>query len=315
MFLARRLAQAALVLWLLVTAMFVALQWLPGGPTAFLADPEFESPERITQIERNLGLDRPLLVQYEGYLAGLLHGELGWSPHQNAPVARLIGERLGPSLLLMATAFTLALVVGTAWGTLAAWHARGPVGALLDAVPVLAVTAPGFWIGLLLIYVLAIELRLLPSGGMLPPGSEASPWLVLRHLILPTVVLALPWVGTFALYTRSSLRAILVSDYLRTAWAKGLADRGVLWQHALPNAAIPLVTMAGISIPHLLGNAVVVEQLFAWPGIGRLAVESLLRRDYPVMLGIVLVVGLAAILANLVADVVYHLVDPGVRVE
>lgn len=311
----RRLLQAALVLLLLVTATFAAVRALPGGPATFLANPEYLSPEIQAQIERNLGLDQPLPVQYAAYLTALARGDLGWSYSQNAPVGRIIGERFGPTLLLLVATFAIAGLGGTALGGAAALAAGNVIGRALGLLAVVAVTVPAFWLGLILLYLLAIDRPLLPSGGLLTAGAAFDAVDLARHLVLPAVTLAVSWLGAFALFSRSSLLTVLTADYVRTARAKGLTQQSLLLFHALPNAAIPLITLAGLSIPHLLAGSVVVERIFSWPGIGRLMLEALLRRDYPVILGIVLLVGVVVVVANLVTDLLYHAVNPEVRPE
>lgn len=310
-----RTAQAVVVVLLLISTAFVAVRLLPGGPAVLLLNPEFLSPGAIAQVEQNLGLDQPLPVQYLRFVGGVIHGDLGWSYQLRQPVAQVIGDRLVPTLLLMTSTFLLAIAGGLALGFAAAVLRNKPFGRLVSLLPVAAVTVPAFWFGLLVIYGFAINWPLLPSNGMLTPGEEFELADLLRHVILPAITLALAWIGSFALFFRSSLLTVLQSDYLRTARAKGLRERSLLFVHALPNAALPVITLAGLSIPHLFANSVVVERIFGWPGVGRLLIESLYRRDYPVILGIVLLVGVLVVTSSLATDLTYRFCNPVVQTE
>lgn len=314
-YIARRCFEGLIILWLLVTAVFIAIRLLPGGPAVLLINPEFLTPESIARVESALGLDRPLHEQYVSYFRALFTGDMGYSYARNAPVVTIIGERLVPTLLLATSTMMLSLVAGVGLGMLSAWKDRGLAGLLLRPLQVFAITIPSFWLGLILIYGLAIQLDWLPAGGMAPPGGTATPDVVAVHLILPTLTLSMNWIGTFAMYTNSSLLTVLRSDYIRTARAKGLGRRITLLRHALPNASFPVLTQAGIAVPHLVGGAIVVEQIFGWPGLGRLTVESLYRHDYPMIVAIVLLTGFFVVVANIVVDVLYRAINPLVRVE
>jgi peptide/nickel transport system permease protein len=314
-YIARRLFEGVIVLWLLVTAVFIAVRLLPGGPAVLLTNPEFLTPEVLDRINAQLGLDKSVPEQYFAYLkALLLHGDLGHSYGRKTPVTTLLQERLVWTLVLAFATFIFSLVAGVAIGMLAAWKERGWLGGILRPATVFMVAMPGFWFGLMLIYVFAIKLEWLPTGGVAPAGEAATPDVLAWHLVLPTLALSINWVGNFALYTNSSLSQTLSADYIRTARAKGLGWRRVLTRHALPNASIPVITQAGISVPHLIAGSVVVEQIFSWPGIGRLTIESMYRQDYPVLLGVVLLTGFVVVIANLVVDVLYRVVNPAVRI-
>jgi peptide/nickel transport system permease protein len=309
----RRVGEGVIVLWLLVTAVFFAIRLLPGGPAVLLINPEFLTADAIAQVEESLGLDSSLPHQYAAYIRSVATADLGYSYSKNAPVSELIADRFLPTLVLASSTLLFSVLVGTLLGVVIAWRERHLLGRALRPLPIVAVTTPSFWFGLILIYLFAIQLDILPSGGMAPPGEPWNPFIVAKHLILPTVTLSLSWIGNFALYTSSSLSAVLKADYVRTAKAKGLGTGVVLLRHALPNASIPLITQVGLSIPHLFAGSVVVEQIFGWPGIGRLTIESLQSHDYPVILGIVLLTGIIVVLTNLFVDFMYRAINPQIR--
>ncbi len=316
-FVLRRLTGSILLLWGVVTLTFVLLQVAPGDPIDALVDPSFR-PEDVQAIRTRYGLDEPVTMQYLSWLSGLVHGDLGISLRQKRPVAKIIAEAVPNTLRLSVVSFLLWLLAGT---TLGVWSAarRGSAserGATL--LSLLVYSLPSFWLGLMLQLVFVWRLHWLPSGGMAAGTlSELGlwPWLLssCRHLLLPAAVLGLSGAAGLARYMRSSMLEILSQDYIRTARAKGLSERAVLMKHALRNAAIPLITLLGLSLPFLLSGAVVVEVIFSWPGMGQVAVQALLGRDYPVILATTLLSGSMVIVGNLLADIAYGLIDPRIR--
>jgi peptide/nickel transport system permease protein/oligopeptide transport system permease protein len=298
----RRLLQLLPTLLLISAAVFVMLRLMPGDPAEVLAGQE-ATPQIVEEIRARLGLDQPLPVQYGLYLATLARGELGTSIRSHQPVVEEILRRLPATLLLSSTAIALAFTLGLVLGGVAAVRVgRWPDIALL-LLALLGVSAPTFWLGLLLVLVFAVGLGLLPVAG-----SEG--W---THLVLPAATLVPQSLAVFARLSRSTLLDVLGEDYVRTAVAKGVGARGVLWRHALRNALIPPVTFAGLEFGRMLGGIIAVETIFAWPGVGKALVDAIAGRDFPMIQGLVLTFALLFALVNLLVDVVNGLIDPRVR--
>jgi peptide/nickel transport system permease protein len=305
----RRLGFAALMLVGVSIILFAIMRVAPGGPEAVLIGGEF-SPETAAQIRHRLGLDRPLVMQYATWAMSAARGDLGRSFKTGDPVATLIADRLGPTLQLTGGALLFAVVVAIPLGVLAAVR-RGTVWDTLgSAVALFGVSFPSFWLGIMLILLLSEALPLLPPSGLAEYGREHELASRLRHAILPTLTLGLIQMAAVMRFTRSSLLEALRQDYVRTARAKGVGDGRVVWRHALRNALIPVVTVIGLSLPTLVGGAVLTETVFAWPGLGRLAVGAVFERDYPVIMGVNLIVAVVVIGANLVTDIAYCVIDP-----
>jgi peptide/nickel transport system permease protein len=310
----RRLGFAALMLVGVSMILFVIMRLAPGGPEAVLIGGEF-SAEAAAQIRQRLGLDRPLALQYASWAAAAARGDLGRSFKTGDPVAGLIADRLGPTLQLTGGALLVALVVALPLGVLAAVR-RGTVWDTLgSAVSLFGVSFPSFWLGIMLILLFTEALPWLPPSGLAEYGRESDLASRLRHAVLPTLTLGLIQMAALMRFTRSSLLEALRQDYVRTARAKGVAEARVVWRHALRNALIPVVTVVGLSLPALVGGAVLTETVFAWPGIGRLAVGAVFERDYPVIMGVNLVVAGVVITANLVTDLAYTLIDPRISYQ
>jgi len=289
--------------------LFTLMRLAPGGPEAVLIGGEF-SQEVAARIRHRLGLDRPLLVQYGTWALAALQGDLGRSFKTGDPVATLIWDRLPSTLQLTGGALAFALVVAVPLGVLAAVRRNTVWDSLGSAVSLFGISFPSFWLGIMLILLFSELLRWLPPSGLSEYGREGDLAERLRHAILPTLTLGLIQMAAFMRFTRSSLLEALRQDYVRTARAKGVPAGRVIWRHALRNALIPVVTVVGLSLPTLVGGAVLTETVFAWPGIGRLAVGAVFERDYPVIMGVNLLVGAIVITANLLTDLVYCLIDP-----
>jgi len=314
----RRLPRTALMILALLTVAFAVAHLAPGDPVERLAAQDMDAAARA-QLRERLGLDRPLPEQYARWLGGLARGDLGRSLEHHRPVADLLAEALPRTLLLTGAAYVLHWLLALALGVILAarrgtWTAR-----LLNAAGLVFYSLPVFWLGLMAILVFSRWLGWLPAGGMLGPDailagrSDAAD--LFRHLVLPAGVLGLATAMGSARYLRSSLLEALGSDYVTAARARGLPERAVLWRHALRNALLPLVTLVGLDLPALLGGSVVVETVFAWPGVGRLAVDAVFARDYPVVLAVTALSGVLVILGNQLADLTYARVDPRVRLE
>ena len=296
----------AIVALLVFSLLYIA----PGDPAAVIAG-EQASPADVERIRQGLGLDRPFLVQFGSWLWHILHGDLGTSIFTNLPVASLIAQRIEPTLSLMTLTLILTVAVAVPLGVLAAWKAGGWIDRAIMAFAVFAFSLPVFVVGYILAYVFALELEWLPVQGYTPLVEGFWPWL--ENLILPAVALGSVYIALIARITRASMLEVLQQDYIRTARAKGLGQRNILFVHALKNAAVPIVTVIGIGVALLIGGAVVTESVFAIPGLGRLTIDAILRRDYPVIQGIVLMFSFLYTLVNLMVDLTYTLVDPRIR--
>ena len=306
----RRVLSTVPVMAIVALFVFSLLYIAPGDPAAIIAGDQ-ASPDDIERIRQGLGLDRPFLVQFGSWLWRILHGDLGTSIFTNLPVSSLIAQRIEPTLSLMVLTLVLTIVVAVPLGVLAAWKAGSWVDRTIMAFAVFAFSLPVFVVGYVLAFVFALQLEWLPVQGYTPLAEGFRPWL--HNLILPAVALGSVYIALIARITRASMLEVLQQDYIRTARAKGLDQRSILFVHALKNAAVPIMTVIGIGIALLIGGAVVTESVFAIPGLGRLTIDAILRRDYPVIQGIVLLFSFLYVLVNLMVDLTYTLVDPRIR--
>ena len=294
---------------------FAVLHLAPGGPAAIYALTPSMSAEDLARLTRELGLDRPVPEQYLKWIRGVLTGNWGRSYRDGRLVLEIIGERIPATLLLMGSAFGLAVGLGLAAGIVSAVRQYSLFDHLLTFVSMVALSIPTFWLGLMAIYVFAVLLRVLPPGNMGTIGADFALLDRLRHLILPAATLGLVMVATWSRYTRASMLDVIREDYVRTARAKGMPGGAVILKHALRNAMIPLITLAGLQLPMMLSGALVAETVFTWPGMGRLFVDSIGYRDYPVLMGLLMLTALLVVAGNLVADLIYAAVDPRVRLS
>ncbi len=320
-YVARRLGFAVVSVVAVVCITFLLVHAAPGAPMLGAADRMLVSPEIIARQRALFGLDRPLPQQFVRYAANLAHGELGESFVLHRPVAAVIGEALPHTLLLGSAALLLALGVGLAVGILQAARRRSLTDTLLGVVTLTLYSTPVFWLGLLLLLVFGEGLHWLPIGGMtdpavhdlLPPAGRALD--VARHLVLPAATLGLVQAAAFARFQRSALIESLGAEFVRAARARGLPERAVLLRHALRTALAPTLTLAGLAVPYFLAGSVLVESIFGWPGLGRVAYDAIFARDYNVILGSALVAGALVALGNLLADVAVAVADPRVRLH
>ncbi len=295
--------------------VFGIIQAAPGGPEAsLLQSGRFIDPEVIESYRRRLGLDQPLPVQYGRWLAAAVTGDLGISFSSTRPVAEMILERLPATLELMASAYLFAALIAFALGLYSALRPYTMLDHLGTGLSFLGLAMPVFWFGLILQLVFAVNLGWLPVSGTQTVG-ESGLLDHLKHLVLPGLVLSFRYVAGWSRYLRSSLLTVLEADYVRTARAKGLPERTVIGVHALRNALIPVLSVMALNVAGLFSGAVITETIFAWPGIGRLFVQSMFARDYPLLMGILLLGSLMVLVFNLVADVLYGLLDPRIRYE
>jgi peptide/nickel transport system permease protein len=309
----RRLLQALPLLLAISAVSFTILKVTPGGPlAAYEGNPNFTDADR-ERLEKAFGLDQPIPVQYISWLGQFLTGDWGYSFSSHQPVLALIGERLPNTIYLMGTVFITVLLLAIPIGVIAAVKQYSWFDHLVTGTTFAFLSTPTFWLGLLLIIVFGLQLRLFPLGGIDTPGKPFDILDRLRHLVLPVATIALVQLGSHVRYLRASMLETIGQDYIRTARAKGLRERVVIMRHGLKNAAIPLVTVVALDVPELFVGALVTEQIFGWPGMGRLFWDAATRSDYPVLMGILTVSSALIILANLLADVVYGYLDPRIR--
>jgi peptide/nickel transport system permease protein len=313
-------AQAAGLILAVIVLNFVLIHIAPGDAAVAIAgDQSASDPEVLEEIRAQYGLDEPLIVQLGIYLGNVLQGDLGDSIWFNEPVTSLLAERIGPTLLLSAAALGFAFVIGVSIGTAAA---RKPDSLLSHTVTVLALIGfamPAFWTGLLLLILIGVRFDFFPVSGIHDvdfEGNWIESWLDIgQHLILPALTLGIIYLAQYSRLSRASMLEVLESDYVRTARAKGLSERSVVFKHGLRNGVIPVVTILGLQFGAVLSGAILVESVFAWPGLGRLAFEAVTRRDTPVLLGVLLLVSVSVIVANLLTDLLYRVIDPRIRVS
>jgi peptide/nickel transport system permease protein len=306
----RRLAATIVVMAVVAFFVFSLLYLTPGDPAAVIAGDAATSDD-IARIRANLGLDEPFLVRFGGWVWGLAHGDLGISIFTNLPVAHLIGQRIEPTLALTLCTLLVAVLVAVPLGVVAAARAGTWIDRAVMALSVLGFSLPVFVLAYLLILVFSIQLEWLPVQGY--RSIQDGVWEWMRHLILPSIALGTVYIALIARITRASMLDVLAQDYVRTAQAKGLTPSAVLGGHALKNAAVPIVTVIGIGIALLISGAIVTETVFAIPGIGRLTVDAILRRDYPIIQGVILIFSGAYVLVNLAVDLSYMYFDPRIR--
>jgi peptide/nickel transport system permease protein len=309
-YLVRRLISTLPVMVIVGMFVFSLLYLAPGDPAALVAG-DLATAADIAKIRDKLGLNEPFLVRFVQWSWDLLHGDLGVSIFSNLPVARLIGQRVEPTLALATTTMLFAVILAVPMGILAAWKAGTWIDRLVMGLAVLGFSFPVFVSAYLLIYGFAIRLEWLPVEGYSPLG--AGFWPFLANLVLPSVALGSIYMALIARITRTSVLEILSEDYIRTAHAKGLAASSVLVGHALKNAGVPIVTVIGLGVGLLMGGVVITESVFGIPGIGRLTVDAILARDYPVIQGVILVFSGVYVLVNLLVDLSYPFIDPRIR--
>lgn len=308
-----------LVLVLSVVVLnFVLVHAAPGDPVETIAGASGGmSPELRAQLRTQYGLDQPLPTQLSVYLGKVVHGDLGYSYFFNLPVGSLIADRVPATLLLVLTSVVAAFVFGTLLGVLSARKPNGPLSQFINMLSLVGFAAPVFWTGIMLVILFASVLPLFPVSGMraidASGGGMADIVDVLHHLVLPAFTLCLIYLAQYSRLSRASMLDVLGSDFIRTARAKGLSERIVLYKHALRNAVLPVITVLGLQFGNVMAGAILVETVFNWPGLGRLAFESVVRRDYPTILGVLLFSSVVVIVMNLVTDSCYRLIDPRMR--
>lgn len=314
-FVLRRLAQLVPVVLAIAALNFALAKMAPGDAADILAGQMGHATLEFTeQLRREFGLDLPVLEQFVAYMGRVARLDLGVSLIQQQPVIDLIADRMPATLLLMLSALGLAIATGVALGVAAARRQGTWVDNLVSVGALLVYATPAFWLGLMLIVLFSIRLDLLPSGGMMQIGVAMGPLEaaldVARHLVLPAATLGLFYAAVYARLMRAAMLEVYGQDFITTARAKGLSERVIAWTHALRNALLPVVTLAGMQVGHLLGGSVLIETVFGWPGLGRLVFDALVQRDLNLLLGILFVSSVVVVLANLAVDLLYGLLDP-----
>ncbi len=315
-YLLRRLLLSIPVLLGITIATYAIINLAPGDPVSAMISPEAASslgPDWVAQQRAALGLDKPLPIRYALWLKEVVRGNLGFSLRDRQPINQKVIERLWPTLKLMGTSLLIAIAIAIPLGILSAIKQYSFLDYLATISGFAAISIPSFFLSLAAIYVFSLKLGWLPSSGMNTVGGVSSIGDSTKHLLLPALVLGLGEAAPLIRYTRSSMLEVIRQDYVTTARAKGLNERAVIWRHALRNALIPLVTVIALNLPRLLGGAVVIEAVFAWPGMGTLAITAVQGRDYPVIMAINLITAVMILTSNLLADLIYAVIDPRIK--
>lgn len=297
-----------------ITLIDYAIMCLAGSPLEMLKGPRI-SDAALQAKEIAAGLDKPLIVQYFVWLWQLLQGNLGYSMKSYEPVSAMIGSHIGPTLLLMGASLALSLLIAVPAGIYSAVKQYSKGDYAVVTASFIGSSIPSFFLALILIYIFTVKLGILPSGGRNTLGMDGSVADTIRHMVLPVTVLAVSLAGSNIRYIRSSFLEILQQDYLRTARAKGIGYKRVIWKHAMRNALLPIVTVIGMQIPMLFGGAVIIEQVFSWPGLGLMTMTAIMGRDYPVIMGVCLLSAVVVLVSNLITDILYALVDPTIQLN
>jgi peptide/nickel transport system permease protein len=315
----KRLIHSIPIFFAIISINFLLIHLAPGDPASYLAGQSQGSVEYQTQLRKEFGLDKPLIVQLGIYLGKVVTGDLGMSYRYQQPVAELIGSRLGNTLLLLGTGYFLATVIGVLLGAFAAQRANSVADQITSFIALACYSMPVFWLGQLALLFFALELGWFPTQGMVNLRLAATGWVkvvdVAHHLVLPATTYAVYQLTLMYRLARSKLHEVLQEDYITTARAKGLPERVVVYRHGLRNALLPLVTVLGMDFAFMLAGTVLVETVFAWPGMGRLMFEAIAARDYPILTGIFTVVTAMVIIVNIITDLIYAWIDPRVVYE
>ena len=309
-YLLRRVAATIPVMAIVALFVFSLLYIAPGDPAAIIAGDQ-ATPADVERIREGLGLDRPFLIRFGEWFWHVLNGDLGVSIFTNLPVTRMIAQRVEPTVSLMLLTLVLSISIAVPMGVLAAWNHGTWIDRIIMVFAVFGFSVPVFVVGYLLAYVFALQLDWFPVQGYTPIANGIGPWL--SNLVLPAVALGGVYIALIARITRATMLEVLSQDYVRTAKAKGVGSRTILFLHALKNAAVPIITVIGIGVALLIGGSVVTESVFAIPGLGRLVVDAILWRDYPVIQGVVLLFSFMYVLVNLGVDLLYTVFDPRIR--
>lgn len=295
--------------------VFLLLQAIPGGPLTMYENNPLVTVEDIERLKKTMGLDGSPIVQYGRWLQNVLKGDIGWSLVTHRPVLPMIVERLPNTFLLVGTAFIVSLMIAIPIGMLSAIRQYSIFDHIATGLAFVGQAVPIFWLGLMLIIVFSLQLKWFPAGGMMTIGAPFSILDRIKHLLLPAMMMGTALAGRYIRFVRGSVLEVINEDYVRTAHAKGLSEKAILWRHVFKNAAIPIVTVLSLDLPMLFSGALYTEVIFSWPGMGRLFFDAAERRDYPVLMAMILTTAALVIFFNLVADIVYSYLDPRIRYE
>jgi peptide/nickel transport system permease protein len=310
----KRLLAIAPLVFLVSLICFALMQATPGGPTGMMSQNPMVKPEDTARIRANFGFDQPMIVQYGMWLKRVVvHGDFGNSYVTGEPVMKMIWQRLPATLELMGSSFLLAVLFGISAGIVAALKRYSRYDSVMTLVALVGISIPVFWLGLMSMTLFTVKWRLLPSGGMFTLGMPFSVIDHLRHLLMPSLVLSLLFVASWSRYMRASLTDVLTQNYIDVAYAKGASRGSVVFKHAVRNAAIPVITIIALNLPALFTGSIITETIFAWPGMGRLFYDGLLRQDYTRLMGIIFIASTFIALLNLLADTIYGILDPRIR--
>jgi peptide/nickel transport system permease protein len=313
-FLIRRLFQAILIILLVSVIIFLTMRLLPGDPILMLvtaSEEQSATQEQIDSLRHEFGLDKPMVVQYFKWLGGVLHGDLGKSILQRAPVGKEIIRRLPITLHLGLLAFIISVIIGVPAGIICAVRRGTWLDTVITFLTNIGITIPNFWMGIVLIYIFAVHLRWLPVQGYTSPFTDLLK--NTKQILMPVFCLCVFPIASAARQTRSSMLEVMHQDYVRTAWSKGLRERVIILRHGLKNALIPVITLMGMAFSMIIGGAVIIETVFNIPGMGRLAVASVLNQDYPYVQGITLIIAITIVLINLLVDIIDGWLDPKIH--
>lgn len=297
-----------------ITILDYVIMSIAGSPLEMLQGPRV-SEAAVEAKKIALGLDQPVYVQYFVWLEQLFHGNLGYSMKSYQSVSGMIGSHLGPTLLLMGTSLSFSLLISIPAGIFSAVRKYTKGDYAVVTFSFLGSSIPSFFLALLLVYIFSVNLNWLPSGGMMTLGQEGDIIDLIKHMVMPVLVLTFSMAGSMIRYIRSAMLEILQQNYLRTARGNGISESKIIWKHALRNALVPIITVVGMQIPVLFGGAVIVEQVFSWPGLGLMTMSAIISRDYPVIMGVCLLSAIVVLAANLVTDILYALADPGIQLD
>lgn len=305
---------AAIPVLIGITIIDYFIMSLAGSPLDMMVGPKI-SAESVAQKAAALGLDQPVYIQYFNWMKEVLHGNLGYSVRSQQAVTEIIGSHIGSTLLLMGLALLVGLIIAIPIGIYSAMHKYKKRDYFLTTLSFFGTSIPSFFLALVFVYFFTVKLGILPSGGMTTQGTDGGFLDVCRHLVMPVLVLAISVAGSNIRFMRGAMLEVLQQDYLVTAKAKGLSHGKVINKHAFRNALLPIVTLIGMQIPTLFGGAVIIEQMFSWPGLGLITMNAITQRDYPVIMGVCLLTAIIVLLANLITDILYAVVDPTIQYD
>lgn len=314
-YLIRRILQSIPLLFGISIISFFAMRIMPGGPLAgYLMNPKVTAAD-IARLERLWGLDQPIIIQYWKWLLSMLKGDWGWSYRTGLPVTQMMFNRLPNTIILMSLSYLISLIVAIPIGIYSALKRYSIFDYIFTIFAFIGVAIPSFWFGIMMLLLFSATLQWLPSSGMLTVGAGFNLVDRIKHLIMPVTVLSFVNMASWSRYMRSSMLETISQDFIRTARAKGLREKTVILKHAMRNALIPIITMMGLSLPAIVGGAIITERVFAWPGIGGLFVNSVYSRDYPILMASLMLTATAVVIGNLLADITYGYLDPRIKYD